>query len=72
MMSGRPLALTLPRVLRVFVSKTVALESPPLLVNPRPRSGTKAMPWTPGVSAISPTTFSVSRSTTITRLPRVT
>ena len=42
-MSGRPLALTLPRVFSVLRSKTVTVESPPLLVKPRFRSGTKAI-----------------------------
>ena len=43
-----------------------ALFSRPLLTNALPSSGAKAMPWTPGVGAIWPTTvfFSVSITTT--------
>ena len=44
----------------------LALFSRPLLVKPSPSLGAIAMPCTPGVSAISPTTVSLSMSITTT------
>ncbi len=44
----------------------------PLLAKPRPRSAAIANPWTPAVSPISPTAFSVYVSTTATLVPCVT
>ena len=41
----------------------------PLLMKPRPRSGARAMPWTPLVSAIVPFTSLESASSTSTWLP---
>ena len=72
MASGRPPTLIVFVALKVFMSKTVTVSLPPLLVKPSFRSGTTAAPWTPGVSMTSPTTFSVSTSTTVIRLPRET
>ena len=37
------------------MSKMVTVSSRPLLVKPRPRSGARAIPCTPGVSGMSPT-----------------
>ena len=42
----------------------------PLEVNPLPLAGASAIPCTPAVSGISPTTFSESTSRTITFVPR--
>ena len=51
-------------------SKTVTVFARPLLVKPFLRSGASAMPWTPSVPGMSPTTFPESASTTITCVPR--
>src|SRR6266481_2143555 len=44
---------------RVLRSNIVTVESPPLVMNPRPDLGAKAMPCTRGVSGMSPTTLPV-------------
>jgi hypothetical protein len=48
---------TLPVAIRVFRSKMVRLFARPLLMKPFPRSVATAIPCTPGVSGIVPTTF---------------
>ena len=55
-----------------FKSTTLTFASPPLLLKPLPSSCAMANPCTPGVSAMSPTTESVSRSTTTMWVPCVT
>ena len=57
---------TVPVVFNVFKSKIVTVLPRPSLMNPRFSSGAIAIPWTPGVSGMSPTTLFESRSTTTT------
>src|SRR5712671_533695 len=64
--SGFCPTFTLLLVASVLRSKMLTVFSRPLLVKPRPRSVARAMPCTPGVSAISPTTLPESASTTMT------
>src|SRR5260370_1209835 len=68
MMPSRPPVLTGIFLItaRVLRSNIVTVESPPLVMNPRPDLGDKAMPWVRGVSGMSPTTLPVGPSTTIT------
>jgi len=70
MASGLVPAFTFLMSARVFRSKIVTLLSRPLLTNPRPRSWAMAMPCTPGVSGISPTTLPLLVSRTMTCVPR--
>jgi hypothetical protein len=58
--------------LRERRSNTVTLPSAPFDVKPLPKSGASAMPWTPGVSGMSPTTVPVMGSTTMTWVERET
>jgi hypothetical protein len=53
-------------VASVFASTIATLFSRPLVVKSRPSELTTATPWTPGVSAIRPTTAFLSVSTTTT------
>ena len=55
---------TLPVAIRVFRSKMVTLFARPLLMKPFPRSVATAIPCTPGVSGIVPTTFLAAMSIT--------
>ncbi len=55
---------------RLLRSNIVTVESPPLVMNPRPDLVAKAMPCTRGVSGMSPTTLPVVPSSTITWVPR--
>jgi hypothetical protein len=55
---------------KVFKSNIVTVESPPLVMNPCPDVGAKAMPCVRGVSGMSPTTLPVVPSSTITCVPR--
>src|SRR6184192_2508049 len=55
---------------RLARSNIVTVESPPLVMKPWCDLGTSAMPWVRGVSGISPNTFPVAPSTTITCVPR--
>ena len=57
---------TVPRIFNVFMSKIATLLPRPLLMKPLLSSGARAMPCTPGVSGISPTTVPLSRSRTTT------
>ncbi len=66
MASGLLPVFTCPRTLRFVKSKMTALSAFPQLMKPRLRSDARAMPWTPGVSGMSPTAFPVSMSTTTT------
>ncbi len=59
-----------PSVLRVLRSKIVTVFAPPSLMKPRPDFGSKAMPWTPCVLGMSPTTAPVSAFSTVTCEPR--
>ena len=70
--SGFSPVSTFELVFRVFRSKMLALFSRPLLVNPSPSLGATAIPCTPGVSAIWPTTASLSMSMTSTLVPWLT
>ena len=54
MASGLASVFTVPMVFSVLRSKMVAVLARPLLMKPRPRSEAMAMPWTPGVSGMSP------------------
>ena len=70
MPSGRLPTLIRVRCLSVFSSNEVTVESPPLLVKPRPSFEAIATPCTPGVFGISPIMAALSTSNSITRSDR--
>src|SRR5438067_16467 len=69
MSSGFSPVATVPSGLSVFRSKIVTVLPRPLLMKPLFSSAAIAIPWTPGVSGMSPTTLLESRSTTATCVP---